>query len=292
MAIVLGVFGGVALVALAAFGTFALAFVRLRRPPSNSPTRFLSRPTATGRPVLVCAGDSITHGRASASFVDLLLKRLGSNWDVVNAGINADLAWNLRQRLDAVIACQPALVTVLIGTNDAVASLSEESAKRYREQKLPRLPDRSWYRENLQAVVQRLKAETKAKISLVTIPFIGVRRDDAAWAQASSFNEVVREVSQAEDVALIDLHAALVARLGTFDGTKSPPFDRLMPVMMGAILRRTILGWDFTRIGRANGFRLLADHLHLDEEGADLANELIFRWVESQSLSRATPAEH
>ncbi|MGY4857374.1 SGNH/GDSL hydrolase family protein [Cryobacterium sp. AP23] len=77
--------------------------------------------------VVVCAGDSITHGFMSASCLSLLQDRLGADgYEFVNAGINSDLAWNLLQRLDAIIACQLEVVTILIGTNDVAAHISTQ----------------------------------------------------------------------------------------------------------------------------------------------------------------------
>ena len=43
----------------------------------------------------------------------------------INAGINSHLAYNLFIRLDKVIKCSPAKITILIGTNDVNSSLSE-----------------------------------------------------------------------------------------------------------------------------------------------------------------------
>ena len=82
--------------------------------------------------MVVCIGDSITHGRVSHNYVDLLAGRFrDGNVVFVNAGINSELAWNVVQRLDAVIACKPDVVTVLsYGTNDANATLSEANGRR------------------------------------------------------------------------------------------------------------------------------------------------------------------
>jgi hypothetical protein len=72
--------------------------------------------------VLVCLGDSITHGRCSDDWVQRVRGRVtGEDWEVVNAGINGDTAWNMLQRLADVIACQPDAVCILCGTNDISA---------------------------------------------------------------------------------------------------------------------------------------------------------------------------
>ena len=54
------------------------------------------------REVVVCCGDSITHGRIGYDWVSELAAGDKSKL-FINAGINGDLAWNLFQRLDEII---------------------------------------------------------------------------------------------------------------------------------------------------------------------------------------------
>ncbi|MFV8052550.1 SGNH/GDSL hydrolase family protein [Mycobacterium sp. 48b] len=80
---------------------------------------------------IVCAGDSITRGKLSADYIAMLRQRpVGERAEFVRAGVNGDLAHNLLQRLDTVIAADPDVVTVLIGTNDARAGICTEAARR------------------------------------------------------------------------------------------------------------------------------------------------------------------
>jgi len=126
--------------------------------PDNNPVAFLADGGAgPEQKVWVALGDSITHGRVSANYVELVAEQLGPGWAAVNAGINGELAWNLTQRLDPVVACRPDAVTVLIGTNDTTASMSDEWGRRaMRRMGVPRLPDLEWYRECLTALVDGL----------------------------------------------------------------------------------------------------------------------------------------
>ncbi len=142
---------------------------RARRLPDNNPKAFLSSNIdRAGMKVLVCIGDSITHGSVSLNYVDMLSEKTGGkNLIVVNAGVNDYLAYNALADIDNVIRSRPDFVTILIGTNDANASISRENAARsIRNMKLPRPPDREWFAENLSGICRRLKSETKAKIAL------------------------------------------------------------------------------------------------------------------------------
>ena len=72
------------------------------RAPENNPGAFLERGRqTTTRTLVVCAGDSITHGVVSANYVEMLERRFAADgYEFVNAGINGQLAYNLLQRLD------------------------------------------------------------------------------------------------------------------------------------------------------------------------------------------------
>ena len=103
---------------------------------------------------VACVGDSLTAGQVSVDYVKMLAARdLGRSLRFTNAGVNGDLAFNVLRRLDSVIDLQPDAITVLIGTNDANASLSEkkhpdddadeEAAPTADHRVVPREPDRN-----------------------------------------------------------------------------------------------------------------------------------------------------
>jgi hypothetical protein len=80
---------------------------------------------------VACVGDSITEGVGSADWVAMLRDRVGpQDVQVVNAGVAGDLAWNVLQRLDAVIQCEPDMVSLMVGTND-VALEPKSSMNRF-----------------------------------------------------------------------------------------------------------------------------------------------------------------
>ncbi|MFD4176321.1 MULTISPECIES: SGNH/GDSL hydrolase family protein [Streptomyces] len=74
---------------------------------------------------IACLGDSLTRAQFSVDYLDLLERRHPPG-DVRPArfGANGDFAHNLLRRLDAVVTDPPDVITVLIGTNDARASLA------------------------------------------------------------------------------------------------------------------------------------------------------------------------
>ena len=115
----------------------------------NSPVHFLEDSARDkNKKTVVCVGNSITHGQVSYNYVNILSDRLsGDGYQFVNAGINGNLVYNVVNRLDMIIRCDPDYVTVLIGTNDVNASLSQKNSARYMiDMALPEKPNAEFFR--------------------------------------------------------------------------------------------------------------------------------------------------
>jgi hypothetical protein len=105
------------------------------------------------------------------------------------------LAYNALERLSDVIASDPKKVVVFTGGNDVLALVSTKARRFFRVSKrLPRDPSPDWFRENLQGIIRRLKAETMASIALCSLPPIG---EDPASANPfqSELNRRIEEFS-------------------------------------------------------------------------------------------------
>lgn len=228
--------------------------------------------------VVVCAGDSITHGVMSANYVTILqAERIDPARTFVNAGISGDLAWNLAQRLDRVIACRPDFVTVLIGTNDAAAQLSQSWAADYvKQQRLPRPPTLEWYREQLSSIIERLLAETDAQLALLTVPPIGEDLDSSANAIVDAVNDIIRAVGAAARVPVLPLHDRLVAAL---PARPAPRFDGTKRLMLRGVAARFLLRRSFDQIADRHGRALLTDDIHFSDRAARITADLLAEYL-------------
>lgn len=251
------------------------------KPPENSPAVYISEvmPEST-LPSLVCAGDSITHGRVSHNYVDELAGRFEGQVDVINAGINSELAWNLLQRSDEIIACDPEFVTILIGTNDANGSMTEaKGMAQVEEMNLPQMPTKEWYTENLVALCEKLIAYTDAEIALLSLPPINENLDDEAYARAMEYSMVIEEVADELDLAYLPLNETMDAYLREAGGSPTIGYEDQMKVMYIGIAKHYLLGQDYEKIANANGCSLITDTLHLSETGANIVADLIEEFV-------------
>ena len=90
--------------------------------------QLLNNSKSSAKPVLVCFGDSLTHGSVSANWVDLVEARCLSSVTVLNTGVNSETARAARFRSEEMVAVQPDAMTVSLGTNDLIGSLDGRAA--------------------------------------------------------------------------------------------------------------------------------------------------------------------
>ena len=261
---------------LVALGTCYSIYRKATRLPDNRPAAVLNQAPEAGQKVVVCLGDSLTPGRVSHNYVDELDERFPDDYLFVNAGINSELAYNVLQRLDTVVALKPDYIIILVGTNDALGTLGEKSARRYvRKWNLPQAPDRNWFRTNLLQIVARLKKETRADIALLSLPPITEDVAHPGYIQARNYSQDIRTIAQEQHLAYLPLNEILTSAIEGETRENQPVFrgpERTL--MYKALLSHFLLGHDWNRIAADNGFLFLTDFIHLNAKGAGIVVDL------------------
>lgn len=280
----------VALVALflGLFASVAVSASRIRLElPQSRPDAFLERlreREAQGqpenRPVVVCAGDSITQGAISTDWVAMLGERR-PDLAFVNAGINSEMAWNLAQRLDPIVECKPASVIILIGTNDANASLGFSNTLGYLAMyKLPEAPTEAFFRDNLLTIVRALKRRTQARIALVSLPPLGEDPLDYAWARVEEYCAIIKRVSQEEGVDYLPLGEALRQTLSALEGGRARSLKDSGKMEQDSLVGHYVKGRSWDDISAANGFTFLIDGIHLNGRATGILTDLVSSYLE------------
>ena len=239
-----------------------------------------------GLRTVCCLGASLTAGSVSADYVEMLQARPAlTGLRFINHGVNGDLAWNGLQRLDQVIADQPDAVTILIGTNDVNATLSERNRLRYHEfNRLPVThPDLDWYQENLRKIIRGLQVGTRARLAVVSLAVIGEDLGHEANRRVETYNAAIREIAAATRIDYLPFHERMLEYLEAHAAERStlPPRlayrDGLINIGNATALHHTGLSWN--EISRRNGLQLLTDGLHLNSTAAAMIADLIENWL-------------
>ncbi len=233
--------------------------------------------------MIVCLGDSLTRGLVSASFVDQLAQRMaGKGFHFVNSGVNGDLAYNVLRRLDDVIALQPDGVILMIGTNDILSTLRRSNALISRVTKwLPEDPSLEWYQANILEIVRRLEVETGAKIALASPPIVGEHLNTRSNQCAKPYVAFLKETAASQGVAYLPVYERMAKYLrstGQHEGT-----SHHSRVFMTARLtiRHIFFKESYNSISHRNGFILLTDGVHLNEQGASLVADVMEEYLAS-----------
>lgn len=245
--------------------------------PESYPTQKNRQKINPPKKTLVCFGDSNTHGNVSYNWVsDLGI--IFQDLQVLNAGVNSDLTYSVLQRIDDVIACQPDFITILAGTNDVSATVSQELENSFKQiGRIPKdmVPDFDSFKKNYQEIIRRLKVETKARIAVISLPVMSEDLGHEANIKADKYSEYIRELAQAQQLSYLPLREKekeyLLANPQPFKHT----FDETFKLLIFSIINHYILGKDWDYTSRKHGYQLTPDNIHLNSVSGGMVRDLV-----------------
>ena len=247
--------------------------------PENSSSEF-SINKENKKPVVVCCGDSITHGHIGYDWVGSLRKKDKTKL-FINAGINADLTWNLNQRVKDIIKHNPDYITILIGTNDAIGSQPIKQIQQYYIQTkgLPKKPSIEWFEEQLDELVSTLTNKTNARISLITLPFLGEQKDSEIIQVVKDHNRIIRDISNKYGTTLLDFFKKFDSII--IDNNSIPYTTSELRRLRGlrAVILHYVFNWTWKDIGKKYNLKLLCDHIHLNEDGGQILENMVGKFL-------------
>ena len=232
--------------------------------------------------VVVCCGDSITHGHIGYDWVGNLRRNDDSNI-YINAGINADLTWNLNQRIDDIIKHNPDYVTILIGTNDAIGSQPVKLIQDYyiQTKNLPQVPSIEWFEEQIEIFVDKIKKNTSAKIAITTLPWLGEQGDVSIISVIKNHNKIIKRIALKYNLSILDLFSKFKEQISSSNSVPYTTSELRRLRGLRAVILHYVFGWSWTKIGEKYKLQLLCDHIHLNEKGGNLMEQLAKEFLSS-----------
>ena len=233
--------------------------------------------------VVACLGSSSTAGQGQAfGWIDELAGRpQNARYSFKNLGVGGDFAYDALQRLPAVIATQPDRVVVLIGANDVLAMVFPNVRRLLGGfmKHLPRDPAVEWFKENLEAIVTHLKADTDATIGLSSLGPIGEAPDSNDPHQrrlndlVTQFSGIIKQTAAANGLAYIPFYERLSEQIAASPGRALTRF-RFLPLYRDTF-RFFVLRKSSDDIAAANGWRFHVDGVHLNRRGGMILAGLV-----------------
>jgi lysophospholipase L1-like esterase len=238
-------------------------------------------------PLVVCLGDSITHGIISMTYVESLQQKYMGRYLFINAGINGNLAYNLNRRLKYdCLDFKPDFVTILIGTNDVNSLRNESVMKNYiKFQKLPMRPDENFFKKNLEEIIFRIKSETQAKIAIMSLPLIGEDLDSDINLKIFQYSAIIKELALKYKLAYLPLNE--IQRKYLAEIKNRHPATYMKKNMLRII--SLMINRSFDRIAELNGYYLTYDGLHATSRGARMIEYLVSLFLEGKKVNVDTP---
>lgn len=229
-------------------------------------------------PLVACLGDSITHGIISSNYVEALQKKYNGKFIFINSGINGNLAYNLKIRLERdCIDFKPDYVTILIGTNDVNSQRNKKTMKKYiNQQKLPQKPDKDFYKENLYDIIKLLKNNTKAEIAVMSLPLIGEELDSEINQKVSEYNEIIKSAVKEFDIDYLPLNEKQIEYLLKIKNRQPAVYTKKNILKIFYLMIKK----SFDKIAEYNGYHLTYDGLHATTRGAEMIADLVSSFLD------------
>ena len=243
----------------------AVGYLTFLRSPANPPADACAdgRPKGSG-PVVVAAGASMTQGTLGRDWVgDLREKPEFRGYEFINAGDNGNTSADLRGRVDSdIVACDPDTVTLLIGTNDVRDGVPLEE-----------------YRDNLSAIIDRIKDKTSARIALMSLPPLGEDLDSEINHKLRDYNAAIKETATRATVDYVPVNERFTDHLQG-QGHR-PTYDFSFTTAYLAATKYYLFGYSWDEVARGNGLELFVDHIHLSDRGGAIVTNLAAQWLSS-----------
>jgi lysophospholipase L1-like esterase len=267
-------------------GIYFWVFLKLARHiPETYPNAENREQIDHSKKVVVCFGDSNTHGIVSHNWVNDLAAKY-TNFQFFNAGINADLTYTLLRRIDDVIACQPDFITILIGTNDVNSTMDLKAKERYQERKKIDkniTPNFAEFQANLTKILETLKAKTKAKIALMSLPIMGEDLSHEANLRADKYSEYIMQLADNEQVSYLPLREMQKDYLQKKPQKLKHTFEETYKLLSISVLLHEVLGWSFDRVTKLHGYQLTPDNLHQNSISGRMISGLVSSFLEEKN---------
>jgi lysophospholipase L1-like esterase len=294
-------FSGLSFIALEAAST----------PPANQPKSFQyfvrCNISSRRRPVLVCLGDSLTHGTCSANYIPDIPMQLTAAlameppkrsifadplW-VVNCGQNHITTHTiLRERLNKALDCHPDYILLLIGTNDMRGTYNKNWGKQVKYiNELPEVPSLPTFQRNLAGILSYIQqASPVVHVGLCTLPPMGEDLKSPANQLIRQANRMIEDLAREYGdrctlIPLFDRFETILEKQGK--RTSSLALSPLLAVCMTALYQWLpgMISWN--TLGGLVSHHLLTDGIHLNERARDELVALIVDWLVNAGVAKA-----
>jgi lysophospholipase L1-like esterase len=230
---------------------------------------------------ILVVGDSITRGNIGASYI-APLKKLFPHLRITNLATNGETIQLITHRLLAALKVNSNYDYIILqgGYNDIILPHFQQGNRLFRlahriqlKKGIIPLTDAQHFATHLKQTIQIVKAQSAAKIILVTMGCISESLSSPLNEQRSTYNNCIREIAHKESLLLADCGKLFDIRL-----QRSPQRSYFIESLFAVtIIDRLVskLACGPRLLSKQRNLQLTIDGVHLNNQGAAIFSHVI-----------------
>ena len=249
--------------------------------PLNNPKTYLKNKRDDGKEIVVLIGDSLTHGNVQPSWVNSMRKKMGEDFEFINAGINGETTNDVLNRINEILACDPNIATLLIGNNNLMGSF-ERNERNYKKSKQVEWSINGFENE-YRMIVKRL-IENDIKLAVSSLMSYGEEIGSVEFERTREYSKIIKKIADEFSLYYIPLFEEIEKYLIEKGGnTNLPKIENDSLIMLQNFMIKKILlkqSWD--KISTDSRFKVTLDHIHFNNYSANLMESMVSEFIKSK----------
>lgn len=249
--------------------------------PLNNPKTYLKNKRDDGKEIVVLIGDSLTHGNVQPSWVNSMRKKMGEDFEFINAGINGETTNDVLNRINEILACDPNIATLLIGNNNLMGSF-ERNERNYKKSKQVEWSINGFENE-YRMIVKRL-IENNITLAVSSLMSYGEEIGSDEFERTREYSKIIKKIADEFSLYYIPLFEEIEKYLIEKGGnTNLPKIENDSLIMLQNFMIKKILlkqSWD--KISTDSRFKVTLDHIHFNNYSANLMESMVSEFIKSK----------
>jgi len=249
--------------------------------PLNNPKTYLKNKRDDGKEIVVLIGDSLTHGNVQPSWVNSMRKKMGEDFEFINAGINGETTNDVLNRINEILSCDPNIATLLIGNNNLMGSF-ERNERNYKKSKQVEWSINGFENE-YRMIVKRL-IENNITLAVSSLMSYGEEIGSVEFERTREYSKIIKKIADEFSLYYIPLFEEIEKYLIEKGGnTNLPKIENDSLIMLQNFMIKKILlkqSWD--KISTDSRFKVTLDHIHFNNYSANLMESMVSEFIKSK----------
>ena len=249
--------------------------------PLNNPKTYLKNKRDDGKEIVVLIGDSLTHGNVQPSWVNSMRKKMGEDFEFINAGINGETTNDVLNRINEILACDPNIATLLIGNNNLMGSF-ERNERNYKKSKQVEWSIYGF--ENEYRMIVKKLIENNITLAVSSLMSYGEEIGSDEFERTREYSKIIKKIADEFSLYYIPLFEEIEKYLIEKGGNSNLPKienDSLI-MLQNFMVKKILLKQSWDKISTDSRFKVTLDHIHFNNYSANLMESMVSEFIKSK----------